>query len=184
MRVTKKTKGQISMFELDLSQVEKPKAGFHPGVNREVVESSTTDKKNRTYKVWELRIQLGLPKSDGTPFIVSRRWALSPRGVGILLEDIKQWRSGKEIKAEELEKFNPVVEFAGKSCIATVAHVNEKGRSVARVTGFVPDPENRVKLPAALQNNTGGEALQIDQDATAEESAKTSAPMPTAPLAE
>lgn len=105
-------------------------------------ESEKTEKGEKKIKIKELVSELISSKmSDGSPFVVKRRYRWDARGINNFKKDVKTWR-GKPLNAAEMKAFNPRKEFIGKGAKIRVVHVAEGGTKVSRFIEFVPAPEH------------------------------------------
>ena len=85
-------------MQIDLTSREVPKPGEQPGVFADVIETSKTDKRGRTYKYLVLVGELKATKSSGKRFTASCSYNLEDqRGLSSLREHLKTWRGTAEL---------------------------------------------------------------------------------------
>lgn len=169
------TKGLIPL-QIDLTRGELPAPGQQPAVWADVTEGTTTDKRGRSDNTLTLVAELAATKSDGSRFTVSKTYTLNRRGVNALRADLQRWRGGNNPSPEELRRFNPEVEFIGKATLVNIVHATEKGKTVAKVGDYAPDPQNLTKVSdtyirakdraAKIEIPTEAPAQPVSQSAT------------------
>jgi hypothetical protein len=89
--------------------------------------------------------QLAGRRSDGTPFILSRRFTASLHEKAVLRGFIEAWR-GHPLKPEELAGFN-LRRLINAPCLLNIVHVEKGGNAFAEVRTIAPLPRGMTPPP-------------------------------------
>jgi hypothetical protein len=129
------------MPKYNISRQENPPAGDDPAFVVGVIPVTVEDKRGRKDHGFKLVIELAAKKKNGQRFLVEKTYPLNTRGKSRLQADLKQWRGGKEPTQEDLEGFDPEIEFLNKPCVVPVSIVHENGKQVPHVGSLMPAGE-------------------------------------------
>lgn len=91
---------------------------------------------------WQLADEM---RSDGTPFILGRRFTASLHEKAALRQFLEGWR-GKSFTPEELKGF-ALPKLLNAACLLTVAHIERDGKTFAEIKGASPLPKGMTPPP-------------------------------------
>lgn len=102
-------------------------------------QESTFEGKTKLQRKILLSWELAEPRTDGSPFRVSRRFGLSLHENAGLRAFLQAWR-GRPFTDEELAGFD-LSRLAGVACLLNLAHVNRGGKDYANILSISPVPK-------------------------------------------
>lgn len=99
-----------------------------------------TKNQRKVRLMFELSNELRTFEKDGEssekPLIIFREFGLSMHENAALRKFLENWR-GKSFSEDEAKKFD-ITKLLGKSCILTVQHTNDNGKTYANISGASP----------------------------------------------
>jgi hypothetical protein len=133
----------------DMQTFELPPTGSLPARCCHVIDLGTQEVsfQNERRHVRKIAIawQLGERRSDGTPFILSRKFTASLHEKSALRGTIESWR-GRHLTPEELSGFN-LRRLIGAPCLLNIVHVEKGGNTFAEIRSIAPLPKGMTPPP-------------------------------------
>lgn len=121
-------------------------------------QESTYEGERKTQRKILLSWELAELRTDGTPFVISRRFGLSLHEKSALRAFLQAWR-GRPFTAEELAGFD-LRRLLGAPCMLNVMHTNRNGKDYANIASISPLPKGM----SAPELCAPGVVFDIDAD--------------------
>lgn len=110
--------------------------------------TQTVDYQGQTKSLHKIALAWVLPdelKTDGTPFVVGRRFTASLHEKAALRQFLEGWR-GRAFTPEELKGF-ALPKLINAPCLLNIVHVERDGKTYAEVKGASPLPKGMQPPP-------------------------------------
>jgi hypothetical protein len=102
-------------------------------------QESTYEGERKTQRKILLSWELSELRTDGTPFVISRRFGLSLHEKSALRAFLQAWR-GRPFTAEELDLFD-LRKLMGAPCLLNIMHTERAGKQYANIASISPLPK-------------------------------------------
>jgi hypothetical protein len=119
-------------------------------------QESTFEGERKTQRKILLSWELAELRTDGTPFVISRRFGLSLHEKSALRAFLQGWR-GRAFSAEELDLFD-LRKLMGAPCLLNIMHTERAGKQYANIISVSPMPKGMT----APDLSAPGVAFDID----------------------
>jgi hypothetical protein len=127
-------------LNLNKEQKELPSTGVGRGSFKQALLAPSSGEENKSNGTFTLTVELEEKKADGLQWTVKKTYGWNARGKANFRRDISCWLA-RELSAAEMQEFETDTELINKPVKVLIVHVQEGGKMVAKINGFLPADE-------------------------------------------